>query len=183
MEFRRKRCDTGRDANERQNRKVYMTRAGAKNAKMGTFLHTNRATVMPVISASGRLASSLFVFKGKRLPYRVVSLNGFKVFETYADHLPKGSMVSMREENGGVDGKKFYNWAHSFVNESKDLRQNRKKMLMIFDGYRSDMSLRVLELFNANGTIVYILPAHTSGKTQPLYFVLFHHSKLLSTTL
>ena len=101
--------------------------------------------------------------------------------ETCAEHLPAGSLVAMGEENGGVDGKKVYNWAHRFVNETREPRLNGKKMLIVFDGYRSHMSLRVLELFEADRTIVYALPAHTSGNTQPLDVVLFHHLKLLST--
>jgi len=35
------------------------------------------------------------------------------------------------------------------------------------------MSLAVLELFQRHNVVVYALPAHTSGKTQPLDVVLF----------
>lgn len=40
-------------------------------------------------------------------------------------------------------------------------------MLLIYDGYRSHMTLRVLQHLRDSNVIVYALPAHTSGKTQP----------------
>jgi len=54
-----------------------------------------------------------------------------------------------------------------------DLTGNDRRVLLIFDGYRSHLSLSVLELFERNNIIVYALPAHTSGKSQPLDVVLF----------
>ena len=46
-------------------------------------------------------------------------------------------------------------------------------MLPIYDGYTAHLFLAILELFQRNNIIVYFLPAHTSGKTQPLDVVLF----------
>lgn len=46
-------------------------------------------------------------------------------------------------------------------------------MILIYDGYKSHMSLQVLELFSQNKIIVYDLPAHTSGNPQPLDVVAF----------
>lgn len=163
----------GRDANGKDKRKVYMTRAGAKDAKIGSFLNSNRVTIMPVISAAGRMTSPLFVFRDKRLPYWVKITEGSEVVETFADHLPRQSLVSVREQLGGVDTHNFYNWACNFVRDTKDLTANGRKLLLIYDGYRSHMSLQVLQLLHQNGIIVYALPAHTSGKTQPLDVCLF----------
>ena len=41
-------------------------------------------------------------------------------------------------------------------------------MLLVLDGYRSHMAVGPLELLDAHINIVYALPAHKSGKTQPL---------------
>ena len=35
------------------------------------------------------------------------------------------------------------------------------------------MSVKVLHFFEQNGVVVYVLPAHSSGKPQPLDFVMF----------
>lgn len=45
--------------------------------------------------------------------------------------------------------------------------------MLIYDGYRAHLWLDVLDLFNRNNLFSYALPAHTSGKLQPLDTVLF----------
>ena len=41
-------------------------------------------------------------------------------------------------------------------------------MLLTYDGYSEYMSMGVLELFRRNRIVVYAIPTHTCGKTQPL---------------
>ena len=96
----------GRDANGKQTSRVYVTRAGARDAKIGHFLSTNRVTMLPAVSADGKAVPPMFVFKGSRLPYRVLFQEGIKTVQTYTDCLPRGCIVSMRSEGGGVDTKK-----------------------------------------------------------------------------
>ena len=60
-----------------------------------------------------------------------------------------------------------------FVQSVHDLARNGRHVLLVYDGYRSHMSLKVLELFQKNNGVVYAIPAHTSGKTQPLDVVVF----------
>ena len=148
-------------------------RNGERDYKLPEFVRTNRITLMPVISGSGDIGPPLYVFKGVFLPYRTVLQHGEKVQQTYHSVLPRGSVVSMREQNGGVDSNNFYEWAKLFVNHVKDLTFGGRKVLLTYDGYRSHMSLRTLELFSSNNIEVYALPAHSSGKTQPLDVVLF----------
>ena len=45
--------------------------------------------------------------------------------------------------------------------------------MLNYDGYRAHLFRSILELFDRNNIIVYVLPAHSSGKTQPLGIVLF----------
>ncbi len=59
----------------------------------------------------------------------------------------------------------------------RDLTASGRKILLTYDAYRSHMTLSVLELFHDNGIVVYALPAHTSGKTQPCDVVLFSDYK------
>ena len=56
---------------------------------------------------------------------------------------------------------------------TKDLRLLGRKVLLLYNAHRSHISLEVLEVFLRNGIVVYALPAHSSGKAQPLDFVLF----------
>lgn len=64
-----------------------------------------------------------------------------------------------------------------FVDSVLDLTAGVRKLLLTYNGYRSHMSLRVLELFDKNDIISYALLAHTSSKTQLLDVVLFRSFK------
>ena len=150
-----------------------LPRRGVRDIRLSSFKYLNRVTMMPVINAFGQSGPPLFVFKGTKMPYRTVLKGGIVVEETPACNLPFKSTVALRAENGAVDTANFVKWAHTFVEFTNDLRCNNRKVLLIYDGYRSHLSLQVLELFHLNDIIVYALPAHTSGKTQPLDTVLF----------
>ena len=128
---------------------------------------------MPVISASGETAPPLFVFKGLRLPYRTFLRNGEVRTETSLSKLQCGALAAMREENRGIDTARFMDWGYSFVDYVEPFTQDGRKVLLIYDGYRTHLSSAILELFDRNNIIVYVLPAHTSGKTKPLDVVLF----------
>ena len=99
--------------------------------------------------------------------------NGQEIHETAADVLPRHSVDTVREQNGGVERHNFLNWRMAFVDSVKDLTANNRKLILTYDAYRSHTTLDVLELFNKINIIVYALPAHTSGKKQPLNVVLF----------
>ena len=43
-----------------------------------------------------------------------------------------------------------------------------KNILLVYHAYRSHVSLKFMDLFIANIIIGYEIPAHTSGKEQPL---------------
>ena len=128
--------------------------------------------MMPAVSASGECGPTLFVFKD-RIHYRNVLRNGVVYTETLTDYLSNNSVVASRDQLGGVDSVNFLSWEHQFVSHVKHFTSNGPKVLLIYDGYRAQMSLEVLQLFKQNGIIVYALPAHTSGKTQPLDLICF----------
>jgi len=162
----------------RGRRRRYVGRGTSADMRVAEFLNANRVTILPCISASGDMAPPMFVFKGKQLPFRNVVRAGEVVSETYHDHLPARAVVAMREELGGVDSSNFLAWARSFVEHVQYLVRGGRPILLIYDAYRSHMSLAVLELLLQNNIVVYALPAHTSGKTQPLDVVLFGIFKL-----
>ena len=55
-----------------------------------------------------------------------------------------------------------------FFQHLKLLTDDGRNILMVMDGYRSHMSVRVLEMCHHINVIVYVLPFHTSGNAQPL---------------
>ena len=73
------------------------------------------------------------------------------------------SVVATRENMEGVDASNFLSWAHHFLRYTQHLRQNGRNVLLIYDGYRADLSLPFLDLFAKNNVIVIALLAHSSG--------------------
>lgn len=110
---------------------------------------------MAVFSTDRETAPPLFVCKGARLPFRFVTEAGEKVVQTYSNYLPRGAVLAMRDQNGGVDSENFYRWAQLLVKSVKDLTVNGRKLLLTYNASRAFLSLRVLELFLENGIIVY----------------------------
>lgn len=141
--------------------------------EMAEFDYKHRVTMMPVVSAAGVTGPPLFVFSGTRVQYEVIEADGIRVPRPVTHRLPTSSCIATRDTLGGVDTRNFLSWAHEFVKFTWYLRQNRQKILLVFDGYRAHLSPPVLELFHANDIIVYALPSHTSGKLQPLDCAIF----------
>ena len=140
---------------------------------MPEFVRASRITVVPVISAAGETGTPLFVFKGKRMPYRHVVVDGMVRVETYAQCLPRNACVAMREENGGVDSTNFLHWVKEVMQSVADLTANGRDVLLTYDAYSAHMSLAVLLMLHAHRIVVYALSAHSSTKTQPLDVVAF----------
>ena len=163
----------GRDVKGNGKQRRYMRRNGSREARVPEFVRANRVTTMPVISARGDTGPPLFVLQGKRLPYRRVVEGGVVRTQTYADLLPRTACIALREERGAVDSTNFVHWAHKFVESVSDLTANGRHVLLTYDAYNAHMSLTVLMLFRTKRIVVYALPAHTSGKTQPLDVVAF----------
>lgn len=80
---------------------VYVTPAGAQDAKIDHFINETCVIMLPSVSAIGDTAPPLFVFKGCQLPYRQVIISGRSLVETYADHLlPRSFFVRVGAEEG-----------------------------------------------------------------------------------
>ena len=157
-----------RDCRQTARTKVYNLRGTPPQQRSPEFENVNRITLMSVIFANGVPGRSMFVCKGKHLKYRTSFVQGKPVLETLADCLPRGSIVTMRENVAGVDNPNFIEWAKLFVKDAADLTIDNRKVLLILDGYRSHMTYQALKILQTGGVIVYALPAHTSGYTQPL---------------
>lgn len=141
--------------------------------KFAKFSRVNRETTMPAVSAHGDFRPVIFPFKGNSLPYHTVTAGGAPFVETYASRIPPGAVVTVCVEVHGVDSDNFFECTKLFVAHRSKQNANDCKVLLIYDAYRSQMSLRVLQLFCASGICIYAFPAHKSGKTQPFDFRLF----------
>lgn len=111
----------GKDVDGSATMRHYLTRGGGGDVHAADFKQMGRITVMPVVSAAGDFGPTLFVSKGKALPYRNVVRGGHVVAESYADYLPRNAVISTRDERGGVDSDNFFQWAKLFVEHVKDL--------------------------------------------------------------
>ena len=120
------------------------------------------------ITASGHAYPPIFVLPGTQAKYRV--LEGGRV-QTPDDYLPRGSLVYYRTP-AGVDSDIMVDWTRSYLKETEELRRTGATMI-IFDGYASHLSLRVLGMLRDGGVVVYALPSHSSHFTQPLDVTVF----------
>lgn len=164
---------SGKDASGKLVCRRFLPRKGNQDFISANFGYEDRINMMPVISAAGLHSPPLFVIKGKRMTFRNKLVNGNVLTETPADCLPREAVIATRAEVGGVDSKNFLSWSQSFLRYTRDLRRGGQNILLVYDGYRSHLSLEVLTEFHNNNDVVYALPSHTSGKTQPLDSVLF----------
>lgn len=126
---------------------------------------------MPVLFASSVAGRLPFVFRGIRIPYRSVKNSESVHFGIDGDFIPPGSMVNTREKVATVNKHRFLRCAVHFVEDIKNLTENKHKVLLTYEGYRIRMyssSLHVNE-----GVIVYCLPAHTSVITRTLDLTVF----------
>ena len=164
--------------------KRLILRSTCKDLRKPELRGLSRIPVLPIISFSGPYAPLLFVFKRKKLPYRSLLQHGCVKTQTSMSCLPGGSMVVKREENGGIYTTRFLEWVDTSVDFLGPMKANRRKVLLINDGDRAHLSLSILELFERNNVIVYVLPAHTPRKTQPFDVVLLsvfkNHFRMLS---
>ena len=127
---------------------------------------------MPVVSADGRHHRLLVVLPGVRSRWTKVIANNKEVHQTPSDFLPHGSFVFQRTP-AGVDTGIFLKWLPSFLNDTSHLRENGKRMLLIYDGYKSHVSLSVISMLMKENVLAYALPSHTSQITQPLDVAVF----------
>lgn len=125
-------------------------------------------TLAASISADGRALAPVVMLRGVEAKYRTL-VDG--VTQTPAEFLPHDTLVCYHNP-AGVNGPIMETWTASYLDQTKELRATGKTMV-IFNGYASHLSIRVLRMFRENNTIVYALPSHTSHVTQSLDVAVF----------
>lgn len=79
-----------------------------------------------------------------------------------------GELFTARPKGDPVDSNTFLIWAECLVTDTITLHDDGCKMLVLYDGYRSHLSVTVLDLIAKNDIIVYAFSAHTRSTTQTL---------------
>lgn len=88
--------------------------------------------------------------------------------------MTKGSYIKTRKYLAGVDTFSFERWASHFVEDFRSRTTHHQNFLLLNDGYRSQVSLKALEVLKRNNKIAYALSSHTSATTQPLDVSVFN---------
>lgn len=89
------------------------------------------------------------------------------------ERIPRGALVTGRENIRDVDSPNFYYWSMRFVRLVKLQHNWTRNVFLIYDYYQSLVSRRVIELLGLNNIIVYALQSHKFGKTKPCDTELF----------
>lgn len=97
---------------------------------------------MSVVNTSGDAGSPLF--KGKHIPYRNSIVNRNILIETYASYLPRSAVITMRKDHAGVESTNFLQLSAYVCGFCAIFTSKRQKVLLVYDGYRSLMLLKVL---------------------------------------
>ena len=166
----------GREDRHCSQKKVYAIRGGNVEVPGISLQNVNRISLLVCANALGNLARPLFIFHGTRVRIRELQHKnepGKVWHETIGNCLPGNSLFAARQGVAGVGSASFFKWVKYFIDDVDHLTKDGRKVFLIYDGYRSHMSLAVLELMAQNGIIADALPAHTSGTTQPLDVSIF----------
>ena len=160
---------------KRQRKTKYFVKTGGRAQIVLPKLkaEVSHITMMPTVSADGKCFNPYFILKGQGLRWKEVGRAGERFTESVVNFLPAGSLITTRENIAGVDKQNFLRWVPFYLQQIGPLLENGRKVLLIYDGYKSHLDIRVLETLKEAGVIAYALPAHTSGTTQPLDVAVF----------
>lgn len=131
-------------------------------AEASTKERLERVNVMGVVNAAGIAYRSAIMLPGLQAHYRFV--NG----QSKTIHTFPPICYRYQRENPGLDSAIFLDWARNFLRDTKELRDNGKYIMLVYDGCRCHVQLEALSLFKHSHVVVIGLPAHTSHLLQPL---------------
>ena len=114
---------------------------------ISTKRNLNRVTIMPVVSAAGKMFTRCLIFPDKTGHYRVVRGQ----YQTLQDVLMDCKLYYRGP--AGVDASIIFDWATHFVKETENLRANNQCLLLLLDSYAAHLQYRTLYLFKRNSFI------------------------------
>lgn len=150
--------------------KVYTSVKYKTMIKSAHLCSVKRITVLSCIHAKRDLGRSMFVLQWTPLCYRRTRARERHTgnLQVINNCLPQNALVLVREEVEAVHSSIFQRYAEFFVKDTEHLRKDYRKILLLYDGYRSYMNISAVETFADTGMIAYELPAHTNSTAQLL---------------
>ncbi len=139
----------------------------ANSVTLKTSGNVDHVTVMPVVSADGKVWNPAIILKGKRHRGRKKA-NG--VWKTVHDYFPPGAYIYLREDVASMDSDIFNLWATEFVKETFALRQRKGCILIILDGMGAHLQYRAMKTFKQAGIVVVALFLPLQRKTFADYY-------------
>ncbi len=137
----------------------------------GSIYHV---TVLPVVSADGKLWNPAVFLKGKR--HRVRRGNDGCARALHSYFIP-GSHIYMREDVASMDSDISGLWATEFVSETESLKRRKGTIPLLLDGMDAHLKHGPLKTLKDAGIVVIALPSHTSHALQPLDLSVFSATK------
>ena len=115
----------------------------------------DHVTVLPVVSADGKMWNPAVVLKGKKHRVRKSKDGSARTLHSY---FPPGSSIYMRENVASMDSDIFQLWAIEFVAETQALRKRKGALLLLFDGMDAHLKYCALKTLKDAGIVVIALP-------------------------
>lgn len=117
--------------------------------------------VLACISADGKALPPLIAFKGAAVQAR-----------WFSEGALEGTLYAA-SKNGWMEEPQFFHWfKEGFLTHVKQLRestgQEDQTAILIYDGHKSHVSVRTVDLALGNNIVLLKLPSHLSDKLQPL---------------
>ena len=114
-------------------------------------------SVLTSINAAHSFIPHFFIFKDKRR------------IKDYIQLCKVGTTMAMQEK-GYITSYHFSRWMDHFIEHLKDLQllSPSNRHLIILDGYKSHLTLEVIQKAREHGVDMINLPSHTSHALQPL---------------
>ena len=125
--------------------------------------------MMPFVSASGQILTTVFVISVVEAKYRRWANSTYK---TPAESFPQRNYLFYRPI-AVIDTDVFYSWSLNFFKKTENLRRNNRELLLIMDLYAAHMKLKKLKLLRNNNVLFIVIPSHTSHVLQPLDISVF----------
>ena len=143
------------------------SRSNARQMKWSK--NADHVTIMPIVSADGRIYDPVEILPGKRSKWRLQP-DGTR--ETPVCFLPETERVSYRDP-AGMDTQIFNAFAEWFVLATAELQPRHRNILLTRDGYGAHKSFKALQLSKKKNIVVIALLAHTRHRTQVLDYSIF----------
>lgn len=110
-------------------------------------------TFVNAVSASGHFVPPAFIFGRKRMKAELL------------DGAPAGS-IGMISDSSFINTDLFIDWLSHFRDHTKPTEND--PILLVLDNHSSHCSIKAVNYFRENNSVVLTLPPHSSHKMQPL---------------